>query len=124
VARPKKELPFDEKVLQELAAIGCTNKEIAVIARISHDSLTRRFAYLLEKGREDAKCSLRRVQWASAMSGNVVMQIWLGKQLLGQRDHHELSGPGGGAVPVQIVNDVAGPIPAGGGNGAKAGGHD
>jgi hypothetical protein len=47
---------------------------------------------------EAGKSSLRRLQWKSALGGNVVMQIWLGKQYLGQRDEHavEVSRPAEG----------------------------
>ena len=38
-----------------------------------------------EMGRERAKASLRRTQFRLA-ENNVTMAIWLGKQLLGQRD--------------------------------------
>jgi hypothetical protein len=38
---------------------------------------------------EDGKKSLRRLQFDSARKGNVTMQIWLGKQYLGQRDRTE-----------------------------------
>lgn len=37
------------------------------------------------------KVALRRMQWQSASSGNVVMQIWLGKNMLGQSNNHEIS---------------------------------
>mgnify|MGYP003144011811 CR=1 FL=1 len=33
------------------------------------------------------KAKLRRMQWEVAMNGNVQMQIWLGKQHLGQSEH-------------------------------------
>ena len=33
--------------------------------------------------------SLRRKQYEVAMSGNTSMLIWLGKNILGQRDHVE-----------------------------------
>lgn len=84
MGRPR--LKIDQKLLYELASIHCTNKEIASILGISHDTLVRRFAYDLERGREDGKASLRRMQWASAKSGSVAMLVWLGKNLLGQRD--------------------------------------
>jgi hypothetical protein len=130
VARPRKlpQLPGtpDEHLamIQRLAAIACTMEEIGAVTGLSVDTLERRYAEPIKKGRELGKASLRRELWRLAMNGNLGAQIWLSKQHLGMREQHEFSGPGGGAVPVQIVNDVAGPIPAGGGNGAKAGGHD
>lgn len=44
---------------------------------------------VLKKGRADGRSSLRRMQFQTAEKGNPTMQIWLGKQLLGQRDKIE-----------------------------------
>jgi hypothetical protein len=41
----------------------------------------------LIKGREELKVSLRRAQLKLALSGNAVMLIWLGKNLLLQSDN-------------------------------------
>lgn len=38
---------------------------------------------------------LRTAQFKNAMSGNVTMQIWLGKQRLNQADKQEITGKGG-----------------------------
>lgn len=35
------------------------------------------------------KTSLRRLQWKKASEGNVAMLIWLGKQILGQKERVE-----------------------------------
>lgn len=72
--------------VQKLAAIGCTDKEIGDIVGCSHDTLTRRFKDDLMLGRANGKASLRRKQWETALSGNVTMLIWLGKQILAQTD--------------------------------------
>jgi hypothetical protein len=56
-------------------------------------------------GRAEGKVELRRMQWESA-EHSVVMQIWLGKQYLGQRDKQEQSGPDGGPVKEYIVTGV------------------
>jgi len=49
-------------------------------------TLERRYGAVIEKGREGMKLSLRRMQYQTADKGNVAMQIWLGKQYLGQRE--------------------------------------
>jgi hypothetical protein len=41
-----------------------------------------------------------------AKKHSVVMQIWLGKQHLGQRDKQEKSGPDGGPVKECIITGV------------------
>ena len=71
----------------DLAAIGCNDSEIARWFDIPRQTLIDNFRDILEKGREDVKMSLRRAQLKLALSGNAVMQIWLGKNLLGQSDN-------------------------------------
>ena len=49
--------------------------------------------------------SLRRLQWETAKR-SATMQIWLGKQYLGQKDKQEQSGPDGGPVREYVVTGV------------------
>lgn len=85
MARPIIEV--NEELVFGLASIHCTTDEIAKITKVSPDTLERRFAGIIKEGRAQGKASLRRAQWTAAQNGNVVMQIWLGKQLLGQRNN-------------------------------------
>lgn len=87
MARPKKVV--DAKLVGELAAIGCKTNEIAIIVGVSTDTLERRFAAEMAKGRENLRISLRRWQLEAAKKGNVAMLIWLGKQMLGQTEKIE-----------------------------------
>jgi len=89
VGRPKKEL--DTNLIENLASIFCTNQEIATIVGCHPDTLADNFSEYLKKGRDKGKMSLRRMQWEKAQSGNTTMLIWLGKQMLGQRDKIETS---------------------------------
>jgi hypothetical protein len=84
MARPRLEL--DEDQIEKLAAIMCTMEEIASVVECSVDTLERRYAEVIKRGRERGKMSLKRKQYETAMKGNVSMLIWLGKQHLGQRD--------------------------------------
>jgi len=84
-----KPLPIDPKLVQDLAAIGCKTTEIATIVGCSVDTLDRRFAEEMDKGRNNLRASLRRWQLESAKKGNVAMLIWLGKQILQQTDKIE-----------------------------------
>lgn len=70
----------------ELAVIGCTDREIAQWFDVDEDTLRYTFASIIAKGREDLKHSLRRAQIKLALSGNAVMLIWLGKNILGQQE--------------------------------------
>ena len=81
--RPLKQI--DEELVYDLASIHCTMKEIAAICDCSVQTLENRFLDLIQKGREEGKASLRRRQYALAEK-NPAMAIWLGKQLLGQRE--------------------------------------
>jgi len=82
----KPHIEIDGEQVFELAKIGCKTTEIAAFFQCSRDTIERRFAAELEKGRADVQMSLRRWQIDNARNGNVVMQIWLGKQMLGQED--------------------------------------
>ena len=61
-------------------------KEMVDILGVSEDTLKRRFAGIIDKGKAEGKMRLRRKQIEVAMQGNAVMLIWLGKQMLGQAE--------------------------------------
>lgn len=77
----------DRELIYKLAAIHCSNREIASIVGLHIDSLQRSFKDLLAAGRENGKGKLRRKMWESALSGNVTMMIWLSKNHLGMTDN-------------------------------------
>lgn len=85
MARPR--IQIDPIEVEKLAAMGCTTKEIASFFDCSVDTIDRRFADNLLKGKDKGKIKLRRLQWQAAEKGNVVMLIFLGKQILEQRDN-------------------------------------
>ena len=84
MARPRKEI--DEELLYKLASIHCTMQEMVDIIGVSEDTLKRRFAHIIAKGKAEGKMRLRRKQVEVAMSGNHTMLIWLGKQMLNQSE--------------------------------------
>ena len=45
----------------------------------------------LDKGRAEGRMRLRTMQFKSAQSGSAAMLIWLGKQILGQKDQQEIA---------------------------------
>ena len=85
VGRDKKVIPPEE--LEKLANIGCKDTEISNWFGIPETTLRYNFSAELAKGRESLKQSLRQAQIRLALSGNAVMLIWLGKNLLGQSDN-------------------------------------
>lgn len=84
MARPR--LKIDPDQVEQLAAINCSLEEMGAVLGCSADTLGRRFADAIKRGRERGRMSLKRKQYELAMAGNVTMLIWLGKQLLGQSD--------------------------------------
>jgi len=93
--QPKILVDWDQ--VNRMAYIQCTAKEICQVLGISEDTLSRRCKedhgintadYLNQKG-AGGRMSLRRKQFETAMSGNVTMMIWLGKNILGQKDKIE-----------------------------------
>ena len=101
--RPKKEI--DYTTVEKLANIQCTQDEIASFLGISTRTLQRdeQFMELFNRGRENGKMSLRRIQWKHAEK-SVPMAIWLGKQYLGQRDKVEYTDDGMKAINENINN--------------------
>jgi len=82
----KKKYDIDVKQLENLARFGCTNIEIAQFFGCDESTIRKGYSEFLTKGRATQKLRLRQLQWKSAESGNVTMQIWLGKQILGQSE--------------------------------------
>lgn len=82
--RPR--LVIDKDLLEQLAKIQCTMEEIAAVLGCSVDTLERNFADTIKKGKDEGKASLRRLQWKGAQDGKPAMLIWLGKQVLAQKE--------------------------------------
>lgn len=89
MGRPKIEI--DGEQVFKLAQLGCRNTEIADYFGCSEQTIESRFQPELDKGRAELRMSLRRWQLEAAKKGNVAMMIWLGKQILNQKDKHEMS---------------------------------
>jgi hypothetical protein len=93
--RPRKELDLD--TLRNMVRIQCTAEECAGVFECSVDTLDRRlkeegyggFADFYKRYGDEGKASLRRAQWKAAQDGNPTMLVWLGKQMLGQRDKQD-----------------------------------
>ena len=104
MARPRK--PIDADLVLQLARIHCTYEEIAAVVGCSTDTLKRRFADRIEKGREEGRSSLRRAQFKRAIEdGHPTMLIWLGKQHLGQSDKTEVDVQGA-AEQAKAIKDA------------------
>jgi hypothetical protein len=74
---------------------------IPLKAQAANELKDEAFAAAVEQARGQGRATLRRRQWHRANNGSDTMLIWLGKNMLGQSDRHELGGPGGG--PIEMV---------------------
>lgn len=86
MGRPRKKL--DLELAKKLAAIMCTQEEIAGILDVSLSTLKRSedFCTIYKKAQDGAKMSIRRSQFRKALGGDTTMLIWLGKVYLGQKE--------------------------------------
>lgn len=101
VGRPK--LDIDPRLVETLAGIGCTLSEIAAACNCHKDTISDNFSSELAKGRESGKTRLRKKQLEVALSGNVTMLIWLGKQILDQSDRTQIGGMEGNPIKTEFA---------------------
>ena len=95
--RPSKLPLIDKGHFEGMCKIQCTKDEMCGIFNVHEETLTKwchqeysmGFSDIYKKLSSTGKMSLRRQQFKSAENGNVTMQIWLGKQYLGQTDKVE-----------------------------------
>jgi DNA-binding CsgD family transcriptional regulator len=87
--RPR--LKIDRYTVYRMARRGATNSEIAIVLDVSPDTLVKYCSELLRKARARRDMGLRAKQVEMAMRGNPTMAIWMGKQLLGQKDKTDIT---------------------------------
>lgn len=87
VGRGMRKRVVNPEDVYKLAAIGCTDAEIAVWFDIDYNTLRYNFSDILAKGRQDLKTALRTAMIKNAMGGNAALQIFLSKNLLGYSDN-------------------------------------
>lgn len=115
--RPPIEIRWED--FDKLCALHCTQLELASWFKCSVDTIARAvqkkwrisFAEYYEEKAAAGRISLRRKQYELAMSGNITMLIWLGKQWLDQREQSkmELIGSLGGQFGI-IKERIGGKI--------------
>lgn len=100
----------DRKRLADLCRVGCTNDEISALMGVSWDTLDRNYAEIIKKARADIRMSLRRKQISLANQGDTTMLIWLGKQMLGQKNPPQEITPPSDGSSFKFTFDI-GPAP-------------
>jgi len=104
--RPKAEIDWQN--VARLLEAGASGVGIAATIGVDEGTLRKRcesdnncsFSEFSQQKKAKGDELLRTAQFKTAMAGNVTMQIWLGKQRLGQAEKHELTGKDGGAIEV------------------------
>lgn len=85
---------IDWQKVNQMCIIQCTGEEIASVLNIDYDTLQRsckrdhkvQFADYIKERSAGGRASLRRNQWKAAENLNPTMLVWLGKNMLGQKD--------------------------------------
>jgi hypothetical protein len=91
--RPKIKMGIEE--VENLSRLNCTMDELAAYFRVDVRTVQLRaqkepaFRAAVERGQAMGRLSVRRQQARLLEQGNPTISIWLGKQLLGQRDRLE-----------------------------------
>ena len=115
---PRRPVPIDLEELEKLAAMHCTEAEVAAWfstteQSISQSAMSRRLSReplktVWAQGWAKGAISLRRQQKQRADAGDKTMLIWLGKQWLGQHDRQEVAQSGKIEI---VVRRIAKPLP-------------
>src|SRR5687768_8357987 len=94
--------------LEKLCALQCTDEEIAAWFGVSAKTIAKRrkqpkFAEVMERGRAKGRVSVRRAQMKLLEAGNATMGVWIGKNVLGQRDVITTEHTGMAGGPIQVA---------------------
>ena len=103
-------IDLDLHLLEDLASIACTQVEAAAVLRVHPATFKRKlkqckYREAWETGLASGRASLRRRQWRK---NSDTMLIWLGKQLLGQRDNPTEGDSGRSAAEEYLIAQKGG----------------
>jgi hypothetical protein len=106
--RGRKPAQIDLMELEKLCSLHCTDQEVADWFGVSTRTIEsrkkrREFAEAMQRGRSKGRISIRRAQMKMLETGNGTMGVWLGKQMLGQRDTITTEHVGAGGGPIRIL---------------------
>ena len=111
--RPK--ISIDWHKVDRMLEAGCMATGIAATLGIAESSLRKRceidkklrFSEYRQQKAAKGNDLLRMKQFESAMSGNITMQIWLGKQRLDQSEKSKTELTGANAGPIEVIKPQA-----------------
>jgi hypothetical protein len=88
----RQRIEIDIEEFEKLCRLHCTQEELAAWFNCGINTIRDRVAKRKEyrdawnRGRAAGRVSLRRAQFAAALNGDRTMMVWMGKQLLDQKD--------------------------------------
>ena len=107
----REKIEFNLENLTNIMRLHCTHEDLASYFNVSVNTIRNRlkddpeFQQAYEHGLGHGRLSLRRMQFKAAEEGNPSMLIWLGKQMLDQRDKTEVDNYNhNDPVKIEIVN--------------------
>ena len=110
----RKSVKIDLVELEKLCSLQCIDEELAAWFGVSVKTIANRrkqprFSEIMQRGKAKGRISVRRAQMRLLESGNATMGVWLGKQLLAQRDvvTAEHTGLAGGPIQVAYKPDLS-----------------
>jgi hypothetical protein len=108
----RKPAQIDLKELEKLCLLQCSEEEIAAWFSVSVRTIqTRRkqarFAEVMRRGKVKGCISVRRAQMQLLEAGNATIAVWLGKNLLGQKETMPVTGANGGPVQTESKADYS-----------------
>lgn len=108
------EVHIDEAQLYEAALTHASYAQLGRIFGVGAQTISMKYHGLVEKARAERQRELLAAQFATAITDrNPTMQIWLGKQYLGQKDvsRVEQTGADGGPMKAEVTRRVTAVIP-------------
>ena len=104
--KPPTNLDLEE--LEKLCGLQCTMEEMGAWFGLNARTMKvkasqPKYREVMQRGYAKGRISVRRNQMKLLEEGNATMGVWLGKQLLGQRDDPRDAPAAGGSCPPFIV---------------------
>lgn len=81
---------IDEKEVAQYALAGCYTKTIARLMKVPETTIRRRFKGLISEKRAERKYNLLVAQNKAVEKGNPALLIFLGKNILDQKDTKDI----------------------------------
>ena len=108
----RKAAQIDLIELEKLCSLQCSEEEIAAWFNVSVRTIQNRrkqhkFAEVMRRGKAKGCISVRRAQMRLLEAGNGSIAVWLGKNLLGQRDTMQITGANGGPIQTESKSDFS-----------------